>query len=50
MISDSERMRIQNELRDKELEELRTDKSRIAELERNMVNIQEHLERLKKED
>jgi len=33
MISDSERMRIENELRDKELEELRTDKKRISELE-----------------
>jgi len=50
MISDSERMRIENELRDKELEELRTDKKRIAELERNMANIREHLERMKKED
>jgi len=35
---------------EKEIEGLKSDKKRISELERNMANITEHLERLKKEE
>jgi len=48
VFDESEKLRIENENKQKEIEELKSDKNRIAELERNMANIKEHLEHLKK--
>jgi len=50
VFGETERLRIENENKQKKIEELESDKKRIAELERNMDSIREHLERLKKED
>ncbi len=47
-IDDSERLRIANEEKAKEIQELRTDKKEIAELKRTVANIKEHLEQIKK--
>ncbi len=43
-ISDSERLRVEIELKDKEIQELESDKKRILELESNMKHIQDLLE------
>jgi len=49
-ISETYRLRLENESKEKEIQELQSDKKRIAELERSMANIREHLVWLKKED
>jgi len=49
-INEELRLKLENESKDKEIEGLRTRDERIAELERNMDNIKQHLERIKKED
>jgi len=49
-VSKELRLKLENELKDKKIQELESDKKRIGELERNMANIREHLERIKKED
>ena len=43
-ISDSERLRVENELKEKKIQELESDKKRISELEANMKHIQDLLE------
>jgi len=50
VFDESEKLKISNELKDKEINNLRTRDNRIAELEKNMANIKEHLEQIKKED
>jgi len=49
-VNDSERLRVENELKEKKIQELESDKKRITELELKMASINEHLERIKKED
>jgi len=49
-INDSERLRVENELKEKKIQELESDKKRITELELKMASINEHLQRIKKED
>jgi len=51
LIDESLKLRIENENKQKKIDELESDKDkRISELEKNMDNIREHLERLNKED
>jgi len=45
-INDSERLRVENELKEKTIQELQSDKKEIAELKRNMENIKELLKRV----
>ena len=49
-IDEKFRLRLENESKEKKIQELQTDKKRIAELESSMANIRIHLERIKKED
>jgi len=44
-INDSERLRVENELKEKKIQELESDKKRISELESNMENIKKLLNR-----
>jgi len=48
-INDSERLRVENELKEKKIQELQSDKKEIAELKRNMENIKELLNQSKKD-
>jgi len=50
VISESIRLREENKKQEEKIQELESDKNRIAELERSMANIREHLVWLKKED
>jgi len=51
VIDDAIRLEEELKNKDEKIQELESDKDRrISELERNMANIREHLERLKKED
>ncbi len=45
-INDSERLRVENELKEKKIQELESDKKRISELELKMENINELLKRV----
>ncbi len=49
VFDESEKLKISNELKDKEIEGLRTRDKRIAELERNMENVKELLKQSKKD-
>jgi len=50
VISESIRLREENKKQEEKIQDLESDKNRIAELERSMANIREHLVLLKKED
>ena len=50
VFEESEKLKISNVLKDRVINNLRTRDNRIAELEKNMANIKEHLEQIKKED
>ena len=49
-IGEELRLKLENESKEKKIQELESDKKRVAELERNMANIKEHLERLERKD
>jgi len=46
VFDESEKLKISNELKDKKIQELESDKKRISELELKMENIKEHLKRV----
>jgi len=46
VFDESEKLKISNELKDKEIQELQSDKKKIAELERNMESIKELMKRV----
>jgi len=50
VFDESEKLRIENENKQKKIQELESDKKRVAELEKNMANIKKHLERLERKD
>ena len=49
-ISEELRLKLENESKEKKIQELESDKIQISELKRNMANIKEHLERLERKD
>jgi len=50
MINEEMRLREENRLKEQQIKELKSEKKEIAELKRDMANIREHLELLKREE